>query len=88
MQVPEALPVISYGMLAFRYQNRILVYAALYKGHISFYPGDAELLYVWAPRLKGYRVTKGTIQLPLEGAWPQDVLDTTVREWVPKIGKV
>lgn len=36
--VPNALPIISYQMPAFRYNKRILVYFAACKHHIGMYP--------------------------------------------------
>lgn len=82
---PEAIPVISYGMPAFRLGGRILVYAAAYKGHIGFYPADSALLAKWAARLEGYPVSKGTVQLPLDGNWPDDILDHLICERVIRV---
>lgn len=69
---PEAKEVISYQMPAYK-QNGILVYFAAHKNHIGFYPGIAAIE-LFKSRLTQYKLSKGTIQFPLEQPLPLDLI--------------
>lgn len=69
---PEAREVISYQMPAFK-QNGMLVYFALFKKHISFFPMSSGVQ-AFLTRLKNYKTSKGTIQFPLDQAIPLDLI--------------
>jgi uncharacterized protein YdhG (YjbR/CyaY superfamily) len=65
---PKATEVISYGMPAFK-QNKVLVYFAVGKNHIGFYP-TPNPINVFSKELKGYKTSKGAIQFPLDEKIP------------------
>ncbi len=60
---PEAEETISYSMPAFK-QNGILVWFAAFKNHIGFYP-KVSAIQAFKEKLSKYRLSKGTIQFPL-----------------------
>lgn len=74
---PEAKEVISYGMPAFKI-NRVLVYFALAKKHIGFYPTSSPII-VFKDELAEYKTSKGAIQLPIEKPLPVDLLTKIVK---------
>jgi uncharacterized protein YdhG (YjbR/CyaY superfamily) len=61
---PKATEVISYGMPAFK-QNKVLVYFAVGKNHIGFYPTPNPIK-VFSKELEAYKTSKGAIQFPLD----------------------
>lgn len=65
---PKATEVISYGMPAFK-QNKVLVYFAVNKNHIGFYP-TANPIKVFSKELEAYKTSKGAIQFPLDEKIP------------------
>ena len=65
---PKATEVISYGMPAFK-QNKVLVYFAVNKNHIGFYP-TANPIKIFAKELSNYKTSKGAIQFPLDKKIP------------------
>ena len=65
---PKSTEVISYGMPAFK-QNKVLVYFAVSKNHIGFYP-TANPIVVFSKELEGYKTSKGAIQFPLDKKIP------------------
>ena len=65
----EATENISYGMPAFKLNNKPLVYFAAYKNHIGFYPG-ASPIEAFKNELKNYHTSKGAIQFPLDRPIP------------------
>lgn len=65
---PKAVEVISYGMPAFK-QNKILVYFAVGKNHIGFYPTPKPIV-IFSKELEGYKTSKGAIQFPLDKKIP------------------
>ena len=60
---PEALEKIAWQMPTY-WQKENLIHFAAFKKHIGLYPGP-EAIEVFAERLKGYKTSKGAIQLPL-----------------------
>jgi uncharacterized protein YdhG (YjbR/CyaY superfamily) len=65
---PKASEVISYGMPAFK-QNKVLVYFAVSKNHIGFYPTPSPIE-VFSKELENYKTSKGAIQFPLDKKIP------------------
>lgn len=74
----EAQEVISYGMPAFKYKNRILIYFAAFKNHIGFYalPSGKD---AFLHKLESYKTSKGTIQFPHNRPIPLDLIQEIVR---------
>ena len=60
---PQAIEVIGYGMPAFKLNN-VLVYFALNKNHIGFYPTPNAII-CFSKELAAYKTSKGAIQFPL-----------------------
>jgi uncharacterized protein YdhG (YjbR/CyaY superfamily) len=74
---PGATESISYRMPAYDLEGP-LVYFAAFKSHIGFFPtasGVAE----FTEELRGYRTSKGAIQLPLEEPLPLGLIKRIVR---------
>ena len=65
---PKSTEVISYGMPAFK-QNKVLVYFAVGKNHIGFYPTPNPIK-VFSNELESYKTSKGAIQFPLDKKIP------------------
>jgi predicted N-acetyltransferase YhbS/uncharacterized protein YdhG (YjbR/CyaY superfamily) len=60
--LPNASEKISWGMPTF-WQRRNLIYFAAQRFHIGVYPGAAAMAH-FAPRLGGYKTSKGAVQFP------------------------
>jgi uncharacterized protein YdhG (YjbR/CyaY superfamily) len=74
---PEAEETISYGMPAFK-SNGVLVYFAAHKNHIGFYP-TASGVAAFTKELSSYKWTKGTVQFPIDGPIPFDLVRKIVK---------
>jgi len=74
---PQAQETISYQMPAFK-QNGILVWFAAHKNHIGFYP-RVSAIEAFKDKLAHYKVSKGTIQFPLDQPIPFDLIKDMVR---------
>ena len=73
----DALEVISYGIPAFR-TNRVLVWYAGFSKHCSLFPG-AAIIARFRDDLKGYTVSKGTVQFPLDRKLPSALIKALVK---------
>jgi uncharacterized protein YdhG (YjbR/CyaY superfamily) len=73
---PEATELISYQMPAFE-QNGVLVWFGAYKKHIGFYP-KASGIEAFQKELSPYKLSKGSIQFPLDKPIPYDLIDKIV----------
>ena len=69
---PEATPVISYNMPAFRL-SRVLVYYAAHKHHIGFYPTSSGIA-AFADLLKPYKTSRGAVQFPIDQPLPLELI--------------
>lgn len=69
---PDAVEKISYGIPTF-YLNGNLVHFAAYRHHIGFYPG-ASGIEQFQGELGGYKRSKGTVQFPLDGPLPLELV--------------
>lgn len=74
---PDAKEKISWQMPTF-WQGENLIHFAAAKNHIGIYPGG-EATTVFANRLTEFKTAKGTIQLPLAGPIPYDLIAEITR---------
>jgi len=80
----DAEEVISYGIPALR-KERVLVWYAAFAQHCSLFP-TASVLSQFKEELKGYKVSKGTVQFPLEKVLPSALVKKLVRARVAEAG--
>jgi uncharacterized protein YdhG (YjbR/CyaY superfamily) len=75
---PVAEGTISYGMPAFRYKDRVIIYFAGHKNHIGFYAtptGHAA----FAKELSKYKQGRGSVQFPQDKPMPLDLIARMVK---------
>ena len=77
--VPDAEETISYGMPAFKYHGKMLVYFAGFKKHCSLFPANSSLIDAMEDELKTYRTSKGTIQFELGKRLPIALIKKIVK---------
>lgn len=70
---PDAVESMAYGVPAYKYNTKPLVYFAGYKNHIGFYaiPSGHQ---AFAKELSGYKQGKGSVQFPLNEPIPYDLI--------------
>ena len=73
---PDAVETISYQIPTFKL-NGNLVHFAAYKNHIGFYP-TSSAIYAFKGQLSQYKISKGTVQFPLEKPIPFDLVKKMV----------
>lgn len=74
---PGAAEAISYGIPTFKLEGN-LVHFAGYKNHIGFYPG-AGGIGAFKKELAAYKLSKGTIQFPLDKKIPLSLVSKIVK---------
>ena len=84
--LPDAEEVISYGMPAFK-QKKVLVFYESFSKHLGFYP-TAGPIHVFEADLKasGLVYSKGAVQLPFAGDWPEELLKKMVQSRQQQVG--
>ena len=75
--LPEAEERISWSMPTFWKKYNIIQFAAA-KKHVGLYPGP-EAVEKFRERLKDYKTSKGTIQLPYEKPHPLELIADIAR---------
>jgi uncharacterized protein YdhG (YjbR/CyaY superfamily) len=76
---PEAVETVSYGLPAFRYRGKVLVWYHAAKTHCSFFP-RAAVIDAHRAELAGYGLSKGTIRFTPDHPLPKDLVATLVQE--------
>ena len=79
----ETAEVISYGIPAFRYKGMLVWYAA-FSDHCSLFP-TASVIAKFKDELKDYRISKGTIQFPVDKPFPAALLKKMVKARLAEI---
>ena len=74
---PGATETISYGMPAFK-KNKTLVYYAVCKDHIGFYPTPKPII-VFKKELENFKTSKGAVQFPLNKPLPLSLIKKIVQ---------
>lgn len=64
--VPEAEEAITYGMPTLKYRGKPFLGFDAHKQHIGVYPYSSEVIETLTDQLKGYKTTKGAIQVPFD----------------------
>ena len=81
---PKAEEGISYGIPAFRYNRRALVFFGAWANHCAFYPGSAATLKNFRNELRNFQISKGTIRFspdkPLPVALVKRLVKTRIAE--------
>jgi uncharacterized protein YdhG (YjbR/CyaY superfamily) len=74
---PNAEESISYGIPAYK-QNGIIAYFAGFKNHCSYFPGSYGVIKLLEAELKAYKISKGTIQFPVNKPLPSSLVKKLV----------
>jgi uncharacterized protein YdhG (YjbR/CyaY superfamily) len=80
---PEAIETISYSIPAFKYKG-VLMWFAAFSNHCSLFP-TAAVIEAFNKELKGFSISKGTIQFPTDKPLPASLVKKMVRARVAQI---
>jgi uncharacterized protein YdhG (YjbR/CyaY superfamily) len=75
---PDAEEAIRYGIPTLRQDGNNLVHFAAFKDHLSFFPTPSGVA-KFQKELSSYKLSKGTIQFPLDKPVPYDLVERIVR---------
>jgi uncharacterized protein YdhG (YjbR/CyaY superfamily) len=79
----EATETLSYRIPAFKYKG-VLVWFAAFRNHCSFFP-TAAVIDCFRDELKGYSLSKGTIQFPTDKPLPAALVRKMVKMRVAQV---
>jgi uncharacterized protein YdhG (YjbR/CyaY superfamily) len=75
-EAPGAEEVISYGIPTYKLHGYVASFAA-FKKHCSFFPGHT--VRDFTEELKGYKLSKGTVQFPHGDPLPEQLVRAMIR---------
>ncbi len=76
--VPDTEETISYGMPTLKYKSKNLIHFAVFKDHMSIFPGS-HAIEVVKPKLKDYKISKGTVQFTLDNPLKEALLKELIK---------
>lgn len=74
--LPDAKEVISYQIPALKFNNKVIVFYAAFKDHVSIYPVPKNL----PKELKKYQKGKGTLWFSLDSKLPKGGIKRVILE--------
>jgi uncharacterized protein YdhG (YjbR/CyaY superfamily) len=77
-EVPEAVEKISYGMPAYQYCGKPLIYFAAQKKHLGIY-ATPNAHNFFEDQLQSYKRGKGSVQFPYNRDIPFDLIRSMIR---------
>jgi uncharacterized protein YdhG (YjbR/CyaY superfamily) len=77
--VPEAEEVISYGMPAFKVEERIVAGLMANKNHVGYYPFSGSILHLFTDELAKYKTTKSAIHVPVDKPLAKGLLKKLIK---------
>ena len=77
--------VISYGMPAYKLNDKIVVYFSGYEKHVGIYPGKIQD-YSFSKTLQKYASGKSTLKFPNDEPLPDDVIREFIRFRLKELG--
>lgn len=83
--VPDAVESISYGMAAFHYRTKPLLYLAAWKHHIGLYPVAFDTPF--EDEIAPLRAAKDTVQLKYDKPVPYDLVSRIVAARAEKLDR-
>jgi len=84
--IPEADETISYGMPAFKYKGKPVVYFGGWQSHIGFYatPSGND---AFRKELSQYQGAKGSVKFPLDQPMPYELIERIARYRLEEVKK-
>lgn len=76
--VPEAEQGISYGVPAFRVQDKVIAGFAAFKNHLSYLPHSGSVFPELADELARYEKSSGALRFPVDTPLPKSLVEKLI----------
>jgi uncharacterized protein YdhG (YjbR/CyaY superfamily) len=77
--LPDAVEVVSYGMPAFKVEDRIVAGLLANKNHVGYYPFSGSILHLFPEELAKYKTTKSAIHVPIDKPLTKGLLKKLIK---------
>ena len=73
--VPDAEQIMSYGLPAFRLQDKVVCGFAAFKQHLSYFPHSGSVLPELKKEIKSFSTSKGTLRFSVDTPLPRPLVE-------------
>ena len=77
--LPNVELSVSYGVLAYKYNKKPVIYFGGFKNHTSIFPASDEMVSTVGPELEPFRSSKGTLQFSESNPLPDQLLQKIIQ---------
>jgi uncharacterized protein YdhG (YjbR/CyaY superfamily) len=84
---PKATEGIGYGLVAYKLDGKYVVYFGNWKEHVALYGTGNSFIKAHPTELKGYVMSKGTLQFPADKPLPYGLVTKIVKARLAEIDK-
>jgi uncharacterized protein YdhG (YjbR/CyaY superfamily) len=77
--IPDAEEGISYGLPAFRVQDKVVAGFAAFKSHLSYLPHSGSVFPVLRDELGAYKTSTGALRFPIDSPLPKLLVEHLVK---------
>lgn len=76
--VPDAVEMLNYGVLTFKYKNKVILHFGAFKNHMSLFPASDLIETEFGGDIEKFQVSKGTLQFTEDNPISDELIEKII----------